>query len=81
LAGRRRGQGRRCVEYELSRDQYVRIRRCLLALRRQAVGRKLKMPKGLDGLWVGGVDGQDVGLRLLAWSEGRPTTLSERVLP
>lgn len=55
-------------EVELTEREYVEARRPLRLLRDKEAKRKVRRPKGLDGLQVVGVDGIDLGVRLRRWA-------------
>lgn len=65
------GMTPRYHEQELSREQYVAIRRPVRTLQRKAAGRRVQKSKksSMDGCYAIGVDGVSVGVRLLRWAE------------
>lgn len=59
------------IEHEvvLSRDSFVAIRRPLRQLRQKKVQRKIRSRRSGDGLFVTGIDGLGVGVRLHGWAQ------------
>ena len=57
------------AELEITRDQFVEMRRPARILRDKVTGAKVRRPSGMDGLSVTNIDGVDVGTRLLRWAE------------
>ncbi|HZN16364.1 MAG TPA: hypothetical protein VFB78_19020 [Acidimicrobiales bacterium] len=54
---------------ELSKAEYVAVRRPLLKLRaKRSRSGRARMPNGLNGLWVLSEDGLDTGTRLISWA-------------
>lgn len=65
------GMKPRYHEHDLSRDEYVAIRRPVRTLQRKVAGRKVARSKkhSMDGCYAVGVDGLVVGVRLLRWAQ------------
>lgn len=56
-------------EREITRAEFVAIRRPVRLLRDKVTKAKVRRPSGLDGLSVTNVDGIGVGTRLLSWAQ------------
>ena len=63
------GMRPREAEQQISRDEFVAMRRPTVRLRDGITGAKVRRPSRMDGLSVTNIDGVDVGVRLLRWSE------------
>lgn len=56
-------------EREITRQEFVTMRRPVRLLRDKVTKAKVRRPSGLDGLAVTNVDGIGVGTRLLSWAQ------------
>lgn len=59
----------RLYEVEVERETWVRTRRMGRTMRRKRARRRIRKSRSMDGLGVYGVDGVDVGTKLLRWDE------------
>lgn len=61
----------RLTEVEIDRATWVSTRRMGVTMRRKRSRRRMRKGRSMDGVGVFGVDGIDVGTKLLRWHEGQ----------